>query len=168
MYQNLPALHSIDAAHQEVVSIKDIFAITDSMDSFSIGKQAKNSKAKIAQKVSNSPISNLQWPPQEEDFIITLGEAGWSLGCTQSYDEDRDVIYVQSLAPLKTRAKDDMGKTYWIYPDEEEVNFFERKNVLETRPSVVVAKNIKRKDLVLALLNREIINAIVGELFGEI
>ena len=46
-----------------------------------------------------------------------------------------------------------MGKTYWIYPDEEEVNFFEWKNVLETRPSVVVAKNIKRKDLVLALLN---------------
>ena len=61
-----------------------------------------------------------------------------------------------------------MGKTYWIYLDEEAVNFFERKNVLETRPSVVVAKNIKRKDLVLALLNREIIDAIVGESFGEI
>ena len=70
-------------------------------------------------------MSNLQWPPQEEDFIITLGEAGWSLRCTQSYDEDRDVVFVQSLASLKTRAKDDMGKTYWIYPDEEEVNFFE-------------------------------------------
>ena len=124
MYQNLLALHSVDAAHQEVVSVEDIFAITDSMDSFSIGKQAKNSKAKIAQKVSNSPISNLQWPPQEEDFIITLGEAGWSLGCTQSYDEDRDVVCLQSLASLKTRAKDDMGKTYWIYPDEK-VNFFE-------------------------------------------
>ena len=76
------------------------------------------------------------------------------MGCTQSYDEDRDVVYVQSLAPLKTRAKDDMGKTYWIYPDEKEVNFFEQKNV--------------QKDLVLALLNREIINAIVGESFEEI
>ena len=99
-------------------------------------------------------MSNLQWPPQKEDFIITLGEAGWSLGCTQSYDEDRDVVCVQSLASLKTRAKDDMGKTYWIYPDEKEVNFFEQKNV--------------QKDLVLALLNREIFDSIVGESFGEI
>ena len=33
---------------------------------------------------------------------------------------------------------------------------------------MVVAKNIKRRDLVLALLNREIIDAIVGESFGEI
>ena len=30
MYQNLLALHSVDAAHQEVVSVEDIFAITDS------------------------------------------------------------------------------------------------------------------------------------------
>ena len=154
MYQNLLALHSVDAAHQEVVSVEDIFAITDSMDSFSIGKQAKKSKAKTAEQVSTSPMSDWQWPPQEEDFIITLGEAGWSLGCTQSYDEDRDVVCVQALAPLKTRAKDDMGKTYWIYPDEKEVNFFEQKNV--------------QKDLVLALLNREIFDSIVGESFGEI
>ena len=76
MYQNLLALHSVDAAHQEVVSVEDIFAITDSMDSFSIGKQAKKSKAKTAEQVSTSPMSDLQWPPQEEDFIITLGEAG--------------------------------------------------------------------------------------------
>ena len=41
--------------------------------------------------------------------------------------EDRNVVCVQALAPLKTRAKDDMGKTYWIYPDEKEVNFFEQK-----------------------------------------
>ena len=47
------------------------------------------------------------------------------MGCTQSYDEDRDVVCMQSLASLKTRAKDDMGKTYWIYPDEEEVILFE-------------------------------------------
>ena len=73
---------------------------------------------------------------------------------------------MQSLASLKTRAKDDMGKTYWIYPDEEEVNFFEQTNVLETRPSEVVAKNNKWKNL--ALLNREIIDAIVGESFEEI
>ena len=167
MFGKWPEIHSVDAAHQEVVSVEDIFAITDSMDSFSIGKQAKKSKAKTAEQVSTSPMSDLQWPPQEEDFIITLGEAGRSLGCTQSYDEDGDVVCVQSLASLKTRAKNDMGKIYWIYPDEE-VNFFKRKNVLETRPSVVVAKNIKRKDLVLALLNREIIDAIVGESFGEI
>ena len=43
------------------------------------------------------------------------------LGSVQAYDQDKDVIAVQSLAPLKTRAKDDQGKTYWVYPIEEQL-----------------------------------------------
>ena len=45
---------------------------------------------------------------------------------------------------------------------------FERKHVLEIRPSVTLAKNVKRKELVFALLNREIIEAMWGQLIGSI
>ena len=75
-------------------------------------------------------------------------------------------ISVQSLSPLKTRAKDDEGKTYWIYPAEDNVDDYEKKHVLEIRPSVSLAKNIKRKDLVFALLNREIIEALAQKLYA--
>ena len=34
-------------------------------------------------------------------------------------------ISVQSLSPLKTRAKDDEGKTYWIYPAEDYVDDYD-------------------------------------------
>ena len=48
---------------------------------------------------------------------------------------------------------------HWIYPKEEVTDDFERKHVLEIRPSVTLAKSITRKDLVFALLNGEIIKA---------
>ena len=50
------------------------------------------------------------------------------------------------------------------YPNEEVVDDFERKHILEIRPSVTLAKNVIRKDLVFALLNREIIEAMWGQL----
>ena len=70
-----------------------------------------------------------------------LQEEGWSLGSVQSFD--RDIIYVQSLMTLKTRAKNDKGKTYWLYPDVEVVDEFQRKNVLYIRPYVTVAKTLR-------------------------
>ena len=85
-------------------------------------------------------------------------EDGWNHGSVQSYIQEHDSISVQICCTLKTRVKYDQGKTYWIYPNEE-VDDFERKYILEIRPSVTLAKNIKRKDLVFALLNREIIEA---------
>ena len=85
----------------------------------------------------------------------------------QSYDPQQDSICVQALATLKTRAKDDQGKTYWIYPNEEIVDDFERKHILEIRPLVTLAKNVKRKDLVFALLNCEIIEVMWGQLIGS-
>ena len=56
----------------------------------------------------------------------------------------------------------------YIYPTEEELDHFEneKKHVLEIRPSVTLAKNIKRKDLVFALLNREVIEALWGQLIN--
>ena len=101
------------------------------------------------------------------EFVITLQEDGWNLGLLQSYDPQQDSIYVQALATLKTRAKDDQGKTYWIYPNEENVDDFERKHILEIRPSVTLAKNVKRKDLVFAPLNCEVIEAMWGQLIGS-
>ena len=85
----------------------------------------------------------------QEDFVITLEEGGGGLGSVQSYDSDQDSILVQLL---KTRANDDKGKTYWVYPDEEIVDQFQHKHVLDIRPLVIIAKNIKCKDLVFALL----------------
>ena len=82
----------------------------------------------------------------------------------QSNNTQQESICVQALATLKTRAKDDQGKTYWIYPNEDD---FERKHILEIRPSVTLAKNVKRKDLVFALLNREIIEAMWKQLIGS-
>ena len=96
-----------------------------------------------------------------------MQEDGWNLGLVQSYDPQQDSICVQALATLKTRAKDDQGKTYWIYPNEEVVDDFERKHILEIRPSVTLAKNVKRKDLVFAPLNREVIEAMWGQLIGS-
>ena len=99
-------------------------------------------------------------------LIVTLQEDGWTLGSVLSCQGGDEKISVQSLSPLKTRAKDDEGKTYWIYPAEDNVDDYEKKHVLEIRPSVSLAKNIKRKDLVFALLNREIIEALAQKLYA--
>ena len=57
-------------------------------------------------------VANLEWPPHEEEFVITLDKDEWNLGSVQGYKVDADEIEVQLLEPLKTRAKDDQGKTY--------------------------------------------------------
>ena len=64
-----------------------------------------------------------------------------------------------------TRAKDDKGSSYWIYNSEENIETYEDKNVLQVQPSIILAKNIKRRDPVFALLNREVIEAIASPLF---
>ena len=57
-------------------------------------------------------------------------------------------------------------KTYWIYSEEERNEYLEEKHILAIRPSVQLAKNIKRKDPVLALMNREIIDGITAQMFN--
>ena len=104
---------------------------------------------------------------EQGDFVITFQEDKWTLGSLQSYNQQHDHNSVQALSTLKTKAKDDKGKTYWIYPNEEVTDDFERKHVLEIRPSVVLAKNVKRKDLVFALLNQEVIEAMWTELINS-
>ena len=166
MYQNLLSLHAVDANNQESISVEEIYEITDSLTTLSLAGHTKRSRASSQSTTTPETMADLQWPPQEDEFVITLEEDGWKLGSVQSYSEKNDTILVQSLESLKTRAKDDKGKTYWIYATEEDTDFYERKNVVETRPSVSMAKNIKRKDPVFALFNREIIEAMTNELFG--
>ena len=161
MYENLLALHTVDPSNQEVITVEDIYVASESAGTQSASKPAKRSRAP-----SGEPLGDFIWPLQEEEFVITLQGDGWNLGSIQSYNQQHDSIFVQALSTLKTRAKDDQGKTYWIYPSEEVIDDFERKHVLEIRPSVMLAKNVKRKDLVFALLNQETIEAMWGQLIG--
>ena len=57
IYQNLLALHSMDASHQEVIPVEDIYAITNSMDSLSMRKQGKGKRPKDnADYVAQFPV----------------------------------------------------------------------------------------------------------------
>ena len=62
---------------------------------------------------------------------------------------------------------DHQGKKLWIYCNDEVLDDFERKRIFEIRRSITLAKNGKRKDLVFTLLNREIIEAMWGQLIGS-
>ena len=77
MYQNLVELHSVDTSNQEVITVDDIYAITDAMDSLSVKKPTKRKAASAT--ASDVETVDLQWPPQEEDFVIILEEQGWGL-----------------------------------------------------------------------------------------
>ena len=78
----------------------------------------------------------------------------------QSYNQEENSILVQALSTLKTKAKDDKGETYLLFSNEEVADDFKRKHNFEIKPSVIVTKNVKRKDLVIAQLNHEIIEAL--------
>ena len=154
MYENLLALHTVDPSDQEVITVEDVYVASESVGTQSASKQAKRSRV-----LAEEPLRNFNWPLQENEFVMTLQEDGWILGSLQFYNQQQDSICVQAHATLKTRAKDDQGKTYWIYPNDEVLDDFERRHILEIRPLVTLAKNVKRKDLVFALLNCEIIEA---------
>ena len=49
---------------------------------------------------------------------------------------------------------------------EDQLENYEKKLTLEIRPSVSLAKNIKRKDPVSQLLNREIVEAVCAQFFN--
>ena len=164
MYENLLALHSVDSCNQEVISVEDIYEITDCLDSLALRK--KNGTSMTQTSLPTETLADLQWPPDEEEYVVTLQEDGWSIGSVQSYNTEQDTILVQSLTSLNTRAKDDQGKTYWIYPTEEKLDQYGRKNVLDTRPSISLAKNVKRRDPVFVLYNREVIEALSTQLFN--
>ena len=76
-----------------------------------------------------------------------------------------DTIKAHLLQAIKTRAKDDTGKTYWIYSEGESVDAFEEKLVLAMRPSIDLAKNITQRDPVFALINCEVIKGMTSQFY---
>jgi len=168
MYQNLLQLHAVDESNQEIISVEDIYEITDTLSSLNIGKQKGKSKNPIGPSTTSgvNQIADLEWPPHEEEFVITLDEEGWNLGSVQAYIVESDEIEVQPMEPLQTRAKDDHGKTYWSYTADDNPNSYKKNHILDLRPSVSLAKNIKRKDPVFALLNREMVESVSQSLYS--
>ena len=167
MYQNLLALHAVNPANQETVSVEDIYEVTDALaplPSLEPKKRSKKQKKQI--QGSDSLMANLQWPPSEKEFIISLEEGGWRFCSAIVFNEQSNTIKAHQLEPIKTLAKDDAGKTYWIYSEEESYEHFEDKHILAIRLSVQLAKNIKLKDPVFALMNREIIDGVTAQMFN--
>ena len=101
----------------------------------------------------------MEQPPQQEEFVIALETDGWRICCVISFDTASNTITAHLLEPIKTQAKDDHGKTYWIYTTEE-TEAYKKKHILTVRPSIILAKNIKQKDPVFALMNHEVIEGI--------
>ena len=167
MYQNLLALHAVDTANQEIISVEDIYEVTNVLASLPSLDTTHSSKktTRPPPVASEEPFADLQWPPSDEEFIIALEEQEWCVCSVISFDEASNTIKAHQLQPIKTWAKDDAGKTYWIYSEEENVDVFEEKHILALRPSISLAKNIKRKDPVFALLNCEVIEGMTTQFY---
>ena len=111
MYKNLLDLHAVDPANQETVSKADIYVATDDL-SVNPSLTASKTKKKIREAqvdTSETSLVEAEWPPHDEEFIVSLEEDGWSICSVLSFDETSNSIKAQQLNPLKTRAKDDVG-----------------------------------------------------------
>ena len=64
------------------------------------------------------------------------------------------------LEPRMTQEK------HWIYSEKENVDAFEEKHVLAMRPSINLAKNIKQRDPVFALINHEVIKGMTSQFYN--
>ena len=79
MYQFLLSLHAVDANNQESISVEEIYEITDSLTTLSLAGHTKRSRASSQSTTTPETMADLQWPPQEDEFVITLKD-GWKLG----------------------------------------------------------------------------------------
>ena len=78
-----------------------------------------------------------------------------------SYVEACKTITAHQLEPIKTGAKEDYRKIYWIHSAEEKEEVYKKKHILFVQPSIVLAKNIKQEDPVFALINCELIDGVL-------
>ena len=116
MYQNLPTFDAVDPANQETISVEDIYEGTETLAYLPSLSGSKESGRKSEPKL---PVSDLEWPPLEDEFIITLDEQLWTDSSIISFDEATNTVKAQHLELIKKRAKDDIGKTYWVYTTDE-------------------------------------------------
>ena len=126
-------------------------------------QKSKRQPCQPADEPNEAP-ANLNWAPSEEDFLwlwnMMVKEFALLSHLMMLAIPSKIITLIQS-----TQAKDDKGNSYWIYNSEENIETYEDKNVLQVQPSIILAKNIKRRDPVFALLNREVIEAIASPLF---
>ena len=119
--------------------MEDIYDVTDALASLP-SLHATNTRRKNHHQAqsaeSQETLADLEWPPSEEEFIVALEEDGWRNCSVISFDESSNTIRAHQLEPIKTRAKDDYGRTYWIYSEEESVDTYEEKHILAVRPSI--------------------------------
>ena len=113
MYQNLLELHAVDSSNQEIITVEDIYEGTNVLASNPTLERTQSSKksAKPRLMTSEDAFVDLEWPPSEEEFFIALLENEWSVCSVISYDKVSDTINAHLLQAIKTRAKDDTGKT---------------------------------------------------------
>ena len=72
IYQNLLALHSVKSAHQENISVEDIYEIAEWFFS-SPALQKKSQGEKILPAVEpNEAPANLKWLPWGGEFLVAL------------------------------------------------------------------------------------------------
>ena len=101
MYQM--QLHAVDKNNQEIISVEDIYEITETLSTINLGRPKKNSRnpSNVSPSSDSNLVANLEWPPHEEKFVITLDKDGWNLGSVQGYKVDADEIEVQLMEPIQ-------------------------------------------------------------------
>ena len=119
--------------------------------------QLRQENAQVQGKQSDvGAMMDLEWPPCEEEFIIALEEEGWCVCCGISFEETSNTFKAHQLQPIKTWAKDDAGKTYWIYSQDERVEtylFFSTKARLVSYWSKVTSEILRKfQDRFLTLI----------------
>ena len=115
MFQNLLALHAVDPAHQETISMEDIYDVTDTLATLPAldptTTKAKRS-GKLGQQSDLGALVDLEWPLCEEEFLIALEKKGWHVCFSISHDESSNILKTHQLEQIKACAKDDAEKTY--------------------------------------------------------
>ena len=98
MYQNLLALHVVEDMNQVSISVEDIYEVTECL-TLPMGKQKRKTKGPSDDLVPS--MADLEWPPEEEEFVIALDEQEWNLGSVQGYSQETKEVHVQILEKLK-------------------------------------------------------------------
>ena len=107
MSSNRSTLHVVEDMNQVSISVEDIYEVTECL-TLPMGKQKRKTKGPSDDLVPS--MADLEWPPEEEEFVIALDEQEWNLGSVQGYSQETNEVHVQILAKLKTRAKMIVGK----------------------------------------------------------
>ena len=93
MYQNLLALHAVESAHQEDISVEDIYEVAESLASLPALHTQKLKRQSWQPAVeAKEDTADLKWPPTDEDFLVALEEDGWRICSIVSFDNNSNTI----------------------------------------------------------------------------